>query len=99
MLDLFITQLSSTGRIVQYSIYNTEHSMNIECVAHFEVDEIKNYTDFKVVNGELTELTVDEKNEQIDICPTPPPTNEELNNQLIETQKLCLSLQKQILLK
>lgn len=39
------------------------------------------------------------KDKQIDICPTPPPTNEELNNQLIETQKLCLSLQKQILLK
>lgn len=36
---------------------------------------------------------------QIDICPSTPPTNEELNNQLIETQKLCLSLQKQILLK
>ena len=41
----------------------------------------------------------DFKNEQIDICPTSPPTNEELNNQLIETQKLCLRLQKQILLK
>lgn len=41
----------------------------------------------------------EEPPEQIDICPTPPPTNEELNNQLIETQKLCLSLQKQILLK
>lgn len=35
---------------------------------------------------------------QIDNC-IPPPTNEELNNQLIQTQKLCLSLQKQILLK
>lgn len=36
--------------------------------------------------------------QQIDNC-SPIPTNEELNNQLVETQKLCLSLQKQILLK
>lgn len=35
---------------------------------------------------------------QIDNC-IPPLTNEELHNQLVETQKLCLSLQKQILLK
>ena len=52
-------------------------------------EQISNY-DF--INGEWVP-------KQIDICPTPPPTNEELNNQLIETQKLCLSLQKQILLK
>ncbi|MBP3887605.1 MAG: hypothetical protein J6F30_08130 [Cellulosilyticum sp.] len=54
-------------------------------------------------NGEkwiegATQEEIDKIN-KIDICPTPPPTNEELNNQLIETQKLCLSLQKQILLK
>lgn len=40
-----------------------------------------------------------ENKDKIDNCPSPPPSNEELNNQLIETQKLCLSLQKQILLK
>lgn len=53
--------------------------------------------------SECIELTEEEtqalKDEQIDICPEPTPTNEELNNQLIETQKLCLNLQKQILLK
>lgn len=38
------------------------------------------------------------QSQQIDIC-IPPPTNEDLHNQLVETQKLCLSLQKQILLK
>ena len=60
----------------------------------------------KFTNNTLLGLTAQQvyekelkRREQIDICPTPPPTNEELNNQLIETQKLCLSLQKQILLK
>ena len=44
------------------------------------------------------EETEPKDDEQIDNC-SPIPTNEELNNQLVETQKLCLSLQKQILLK
>lgn len=57
---------------------------------HITLDEFTEYAN----------LTEEEKakHEQIDNC-IPPPTNEELNNQLIQTQKLCLSLQKQILLK
>ena len=55
------------------------------------------YKNKKWVEG-LTEEEI-QSQKQIDNCPSPPPTNEELNNQLIETQKLCLSLQKQILLK
>lgn len=53
------------------------------------------------VTGQTAEEVYDEwleQQEQIDNC-SPIPTNEELNNQLVETQKLCLSLQKQILLK
>ena len=55
------------------------------------------------LNGNLIQTAEEAYNawanrEQIDNC-SPIPTNEELNNQLVETQKLCLSLQKQILLK
>lgn len=66
MFNLFITELSETGRILQYSIYSAEYDIDIECVAHLEVEEIKNYTDFKIVSSELIELTEEEK--QIDIC-------------------------------
>lgn len=70
-----------------------------------DIPLINAFVKSQLVKGEWAEGATEEEiaewkqAKQIDICPEPPPTNEELHNQLVETQKLCLNLQKQILLK
>ncbi len=96
MQIVITTDSNNIIKSVHQVLNQNESYQGIVIETSLDIDTVYLVDNYRLAGNILVELT---EEEQIDICPTPPPTNEELNNQLIETQKLCLSLQKQILLK